>query len=219
VWDGQGLPECTLDLGVEPVSVEGQALPVLRAEQDADPDAPGFQLEVTITAGRPDMTVSLFSLDPSTGEQEVREEESGDDLGAVFALTVGDGERSLRAVCEWAPEALRPSSPTVRLLVDTEGPDCALVQPASRVRAADDLDPETEGVQVELVGRSTAPDVVGQPGRFTFEGTEIAGSPIDEAGETSATATLTVEPGVAQTFTFAVADPAGNLCEASATFE
>lgn len=214
VWDGRGTPTCEIDVGVDPIRVEGQApVSVLRGEHDADPDEPGLQLDVTVTAGRPDMAVTLFALDPATGEQAIFSDQSGDDLAATFPVTLGEGERALRAVCAWEPVGLRPSSPTLRLLVDTVAPDCELVLPDSRVRQADDEDPELDGVQFALLGRTTAADAIGQPAGFTLDGVEVPGAAIDDAGESGATGTLAVSPGVPQEIGFRVADAAGNVCE------
>jgi hypothetical protein len=219
VWDGLGYPACDLELGVEPAVVEALApLGVLRAEHDADPETPGVQLQVTITAGRPDMTVSFFQLDPATGEQDITTEQANADGQAVYTVDLSEGEHALRAVCEWEEGGLRPSSPSFRLWVDSAAPNCDLVAPSSRVRAADDLDPEAEGVQFEVRGRSEAADVIGQPASFTVDGEELAGSAVDELGDSAATATIFVEPGQAQEFTFRLTDPAGNPCEASASF-
>jgi hypothetical protein len=219
VWDGLGMPMCEIDIGVDPIQVEELApLSVLRGEQDADPEEPGLQLDVTVTAGRPDMTVTLFALDPVTGEQAIFSDQSGDDLAASFPVTLGEGERSLRAVCVWEPSGLRPSSPTFRYLVDTVAPDCELVLPASRVRQVDDLDPEVGGVQFALLGRTAAADAVGQPAAFTLDGVEVTGSAIDDGGESGATGTLAVAPGVSQEIGFRVADAAGNACEDVVSF-
>jgi len=220
VWDGLGFPRCDLDLGVEPAVVDDLApLSVLRAEHDGDPDQPGVQLQVSIDAGRPDMTVTLFALDPATGEQQIFEEESGDDLRASFPVTLGEGEHALRAVCVWEPAGLRPSSRTARLLVDTVAPDCELVDPAARVTAADDLDPGIDGVQIALRGRSTAPDVAGEAATFAVQGELIDGSAVDDAGESSAATTIVLDPpGAPQELVFALSDHAGNLCEDAVTF-
>jgi hypothetical protein len=117
VWDGLGYPICDLDLGVERALVDDRL--VLGAEHDADPAQAGLQLDVAVGAGRPDMTVTLFALDQATGEERVFEQESGDDRAAEFPLTLGEGPQALRAVCAWEPGELRPSSPTLELLVDT----------------------------------------------------------------------------------------------------
>lgn len=123
VWDGRGYPICELDLGVEPDVVEDLAPRlVLRAEHDADPATPGMQLNVTVQAGRPDVAVTLFALDQGTGEQQLLEQDSGEDLAAQFPLTLGEGPQAVRAVCEWEPGELRPSSPTVELLVELASP-------------------------------------------------------------------------------------------------
>jgi hypothetical protein len=219
VWDGLGYPRCDVDLGARPAVVDALApLGVLRPEHDADPDAPGMQLEVEVDAGRPDMAVTLFALDAASGEQQIFQAESGSDGRALFPVSLGEGEQAVRAVCVWEPGELRPSSPSFRLWVDSQAPDCELVAPAARVRAADDLDPDAEGVQFEVRGRSQAGDVAGQPGAFTVDGEDVAGSAVDEDGESAATATLLVEPGQAQDFSFRVLDHAGNPCEARVSF-
>jgi hypothetical protein len=219
VWDGLGMPMCELDIGVDAAEEEALApFRALRAEHDADPAAPGVQLEVTVMAGRPDVEVGFFALDLASGEQQIFREESGDDLSAVFPVTLGEGGQVLRAVCLWEPGGLRPSSPSLRLWVDTIAPDCALVEPQSRVQVADDLDPDTAGVQFELRGSSAAADVIGQPASFTVQGSEVGGSEVDGEGTTTATATLVPEPGVAQELSFRARDAAGNQCEDSVTF-
>jgi hypothetical protein len=221
VWDGLGFPSCELDLGVEPAVVDELApLRVLRAEHDADPDSPGIDLDVTVQAGRPDMTVSLFALDQATGEEQELTEETGDDLGAEFSLALPEGEHAVRAICLWPPAGLRPSSPTFGLLVDTVVPDCALVEPGDRVVEADDLDPGRDGVQFELLGRSGAEDVAGQPAWFAVQGSEIEGSAVDAEGESSAAASLSLDPpGAAQEISFRTRDVAGNECQDAVTFD
>jgi len=221
VWDGLGYPGCDIDIGVEPAVVDALApVGVLRAEHDADPGTPGVALEVSVLASRPDMTVTLFAVDQTSGEEEIVEQETGDDLSAAFAVDLGEGEHALRAICTWAPAGLRPSSATVRLLVDTQAPDCALTQPASRVVAGDDLDPDQEGVQFEMSGQSAAPDVVGQPAVFTVQGGELDGTAVSEEGVSTATATLILDPpGAPQELSFRARDAAGNECADTVTFE
>ncbi|HKE14540.1 MAG TPA: hypothetical protein VKB80_06735 [Kofleriaceae bacterium] len=220
VWDGLGMPACDMDLGVEPAVVDELApLRVLRAEHDDDPGTPGIELPVLVDAGRPDVTVTLFVLDAATGEEEAIEQETGDDLTAEFAVALGEGEHALRAICPWEPAGLRPSTPTFRFLVDTQPPDCALVAPTSRIAAADDLDPDADGVQFEMRGRSDADDVAGQPALFTSQGEEVEGSALDEDGLSSTTATIVLDPpGGAQELSFRTRDRAGNPCEAAVTF-
>jgi hypothetical protein len=221
VWDGLGFPRCELELGVEPAVVDDLApLRALRAEHDDDPDAPGIQLPVSVQAGRPDMTVSLFALDLATGEEQELEQETGDDLAAEFTVALTEGEHAVRAICFWSPAALRPSSPSFGLLVDTQAPDCALVEPSDRVGEGDDLDPDREGVQFELRGRSQAADAAGQPAWFTVQGSEVEGSAVDAEGESSAAASLSLDPpGAAQEISFRTRDLAGNECEDAVTFD
>jgi hypothetical protein len=218
-WDGLGFPQCELSLGVEPTQDDAYApLGVLRASDDGDPVAPGLQLHVTVDAGRPDMSVTLFALDVASGEQEIVSQESGTDRIAAFDLTIGEGEQAIRAVCEWEPEELLPSSVTERLWVDTDGPACELVEPDARIRQADDLDPDQPGVQFELVGRATGADVAGEAALFTVNGVELDGSPVSAEGESSVTATLELEGGAPQELGFSTQDHAGNPCGASVVF-
>jgi hypothetical protein len=220
VWDGLGFPVCDIGFGVEPAVVEELApLRVLRAEHDADPQTPGVELPVSVNAGRPDVTVTLYVLDVATGEEQAIEQDTGDDRAAEFAVALGEGEHALRAICPWAPAGLRPSTPTFRFLVDTQAPDCALVAPTGRVAAGDDVDPDTDGVQFEMRGRSQADDVVGQPASFSAQGTELEGSALDEDGASSTTATIVLDPpGGAQELSFRTRDRAGNECEDAVTF-
>jgi hypothetical protein len=220
IWDGLGFPACDMEFGVVPAVVDELApLRVLRAEHDADPGTPGLELPVSVDAGRPDVTVTLFVLDAATGEEATIEQDTGDDLTAEFAVALGEGEHALRAICPWAPAGLRPSTPTFRFLVDTQPPDCALVAPTGRIGAGDDLDPDTDGVQFEMRGRSDADDVAGQPALFTSQGEELEGSAVDEDGQSSTTATIVLDPpGGAQELSFRTRDRAGNQCEAAVTF-
>jgi hypothetical protein len=220
VWDGLGYPGCDLDIGVQPAVVDELApVGVLRAEHDADPGTPGVALDVSVVAGRPDMTVTLFAVDRTTGEEEIVEQETGDDRSARFAVDLGEGEHALRAICSWLPAGLRPSSPTVRLLVDTQAPDCELTLPASRVGADDDLDPDQEGVQFVMSGLTGAADAVGQPGVFTVQGGELDGTAVSDEGVSTATATLVLDPpGAPQELSFRARDAAGNQCEDAVTF-
>ena len=218
VWDGLGIPACELALSPEPAEVDGlEPLVVLRAEHDADP-GPLLPLEVTVRAGRPDMTVTLFALDLATGEEARLEADSGEDRAASFPLELPDGEHAVRAVCRWAPEDLRPSSITRRLWVDTEVPDCELLAPAGRVAPGDDEEPDQPGTQVNLRGRSSAADAVGEPAGFEVNGAAVDGGALDEAGEASALATVPTGPDP-QVITFRARDLAGNACEDTVTFD
>ena len=86
------------------------------------------------------------------------------------------------------------------------------------MRQVDDLDPDAEAVQFALLGRTAAADAVGRPASFTVDGAEVAGSAIDDGGESGATGTIAVAPGVSQEIGFRVADAAGNLCEDVVSF-
>jgi hypothetical protein len=219
VWDGDGYPECTLTLSVDP-DFDTALAPrgVLRAEHDADPDEPGVQLSVHVVAGRPDMQVLLFVLDLTTGEEVRLDQDSGDDLAADYDLTLRDGEQALRAVCHWTPADLSPSSITRQLVVDTRPPACALVEPTGRVMPADDLDAQEPGVQFIIRGHSAAEDVVGQPGSFTVNGVDVDGGSVDDTGHAEAVATIDYQSGQPQDMSFTTSDLAGNPCTATETF-
>ena len=218
VWDGLGIPACELSLSPEPAEVEGlEPVVVLRAEHDTDPGAV-LPVEVTVQAGRPDMTVDLFALDLATGEEVRLEADSGEDRAASFPLLLPDGEHAVRAVCRWAPEDLRPSSITRRLLVDTEVPGCELLAPSARVAPGDDEDPDQPGTQVTLQGRSGAPDAVGEPAGFEINGAAVDAGLLDGAGEASALATVPTGADP-QVITFRARDLAGNTCEDTVTFD
>lgn len=218
VWDGLGYPECTLTLSVEPDAETALApLGVLRAEHDGDPGQAGVQLSVEVATGRPDMQVFLFVLDLTRDEEQKLEAESGDDRAAAWDLTLREGEHALRAVCHWLPAGLSPSSVTRHLFVDTRPPTCALLEPTSRVRAADDLDAAQPGVQFLMVGRSTSDDVAGQPAIFSADGATFEGA-LDDTGRAEVVATIDVQVGQPQEMSVALTDRAGNGCTAGDTF-
>lgn len=219
VWDGQGYPECTMLLSVEPdLDTALAPLGVLRAEHDGDPGEPGVQLSARIETGRPDMRVLLFVLDLASGEEQQLEQESGDDRAAEFDLSLDEGEHAMRAVCHWPPAGLSPSSVTRRLFVDTRAPTCSLLEPTTRVLPNDDLDDQEPGVQFVMRGRSPATDVAGQPATFIADGTSFDGGTLDDAGRAQVIATIDFQVGEPQEMSFEMSDPAGNSCVASETF-
>jgi len=219
VWDGLGYPECTLTLSAEPdMDTLLAPLGVLRAEHDGDPGRAGVQLSVHVATGRPDMQVLLFVLDLGSGEEAKLEQESGDDRGADYDLTLREGEHALRAVCHWTPADLAPSSVTRHLFVDTRPPTCALLEPTSRVVASDDVDDQQPGVQFLMRGRSTSGDVAGAAATFTVDGTEFDGGTLDAAGRAEVIATLDFQAGQPEDMSFETSDQAGNPCTASDTF-
>ena len=124
----------------------------------------------------------------------------------------------MRAVCHWAPAGLSPSSVTRRLFVNTRPPSCVLVEPTSRVMPGDDLDDQQPGVQFVMRGRSTAPDVEGQPATFIANGTSFDGGELDDTGRADVIATIDFQVGEPQEMSFEISDPAGNPCVASETF-
>jgi hypothetical protein len=219
VWDGLGYPQCEMTLGVTPATIAAFApLGVVRAADDTDPGTAGFQLPVSVDAGRPDMSVTLFVLDVASGAEQTLVQDTGDDLRADYDVTIGEGEQALRAVCSWPPAGLSPSSVTRRLWVDTAVPRCAVTAPTSRLAAGDDTDPDQSGVQFTIRGHSGAADAVGQPATFVVDGTTYDGGVLDDSGNASAVATIFPQPGTDQVLTFSTQDAAGNPCTDTVTY-
>jgi len=106
VWDGQGIPQCTLDLATP--SSDG----VLGPQQDEDDTTSGMQVRVLVQAGRPDMEVRLFVRNRTLQTERSFTHPSQENGDAEFALTLEEGEQAIRAVCLWEPRALYPSSAT-----------------------------------------------------------------------------------------------------------
>jgi hypothetical protein len=120
VWDGLGIPQCSLTLGLPPEIPEDGSLPILGAEHDEDPGEDGIQVRVTVDAGRPDMEVRIFARDRELDEDQEFTLDSAADGTAEALLTLGVGEQAIRSVCYWAPEDLRSTSPTY--VFDVESP-------------------------------------------------------------------------------------------------
>jgi hypothetical protein len=119
-------------------------------------------------------------------------------------------------VCLWAPEELRPSSVTYSMWVDGVAPDCSLTSPTGPIGPADDLDIGTAGIQFSMTSSSDADDVEGEEAEFFASGQAFTGTAIDDAGESSAIAT--VNGAFSQTYRVELHDHAGNLCRADVAF-
>lgn len=118
VWDGLGIPQCSLSLATPPAIPEDGSPAILGPEHDEDPATEGVQVRVIVDAGRPDMEIDLFARDRERGEDtEVPLSLSGMGVGETV-LTLPTGEHALRAVCYWEPEDLRSSTPTHVFLVE-----------------------------------------------------------------------------------------------------
>lgn len=120
VWDGLGIPACSLSLASEPTPEAGVSIPVLGPEHDEDAEQEGMQVRVRVDAGRPDMQVTLFVVDRETSETQSFDLETAANSRAVQTVTLGPGEQAMRAVCYWPPEDLRRNSPTWAYYVDVE---------------------------------------------------------------------------------------------------
>lgn len=111
VWDGLGVPECSLTIPNGPAIVLGE-IPTLTSEHDVDLDLPGLQVQVQVETGRPDIQVALFALDRTLlSEQEFSLDSDSTNLVSQM-VTLEPGEHAFRGVCFWEPEALYLNSPT-----------------------------------------------------------------------------------------------------------
>ncbi len=120
VWDGLGIPQCLLSLGMPPETPDDGSLPILGAEHDEDPTTDGIQVRALVDAGRPDMEIRVFARDRELDEDQEFVRDSDSDGKAEILITLPPGEQALRAVCYWEPEDLRRNSPTY--VFDVESP-------------------------------------------------------------------------------------------------
>jgi len=118
VWDGLGIPQCSLSLGLPPEIPSDGSLPILGAEHDEDPGTAGIQVRVIVDAGRPDMQITVFARDRELDEDQEFIVDSEDDGTAEVLLTLPAGEQAIRSVCYWEPEDLRSNSATYVFDVD-----------------------------------------------------------------------------------------------------
>ena len=118
VFDGLGEPRCDLRFPVPATIDPDGSLPILGAEQDADPSQEGMQFRITVDAGRPDMKIKVFVADRERDEQQRYDVDASDDGTANLTIPLATGEQAIRAVCEWELEGLFPSSPTYAFFVE-----------------------------------------------------------------------------------------------------
>ena len=120
VWDGLGIPQCSLTLGLPPETPADGSLPILGSEHDEDLATDGIQVRVIVDAGRPDMEVRVFARDRELDEDQEFTLGSGSDGTAQVLVTLPEGEQAIRSVCYWEPEDLRSTSPT--FVYDVQAP-------------------------------------------------------------------------------------------------
>jgi hypothetical protein len=218
--------DCAVTIRQTPIDNDFYApLGVLNRSNDPDPDLPNFQadLDVHTVAG---YEVELFVLG-DVGQETSAGTAAADDGGvASFALALGQGRQSVRAVCSAATGAATASL-TTTVFVDTEAPACAVTFPVPGTTitpALDDGGDVTDGIQLTVTGRATGGDVAGEAARFvvTVDGaaTTIDGSPLTADGTTSAAADLApaATPATAS-IRLTTQDHAGNACDVAEAYD
>lgn len=216
--------DCALALVPAPEANAFSApLAVLSTRSDPDPLTPGYQTTVQV-ATHPGWTAQVFRSDGGS-EQALATVTAGADGVARVPVTVADGVVGFRATCAGLGNAL--ATPTTTVLVDTTPPGCALLAPApgSTITPALDANHDLgDGIQLGVVGQGSGPDVEGEPAMVTLtdaSGTsQLAASPLDASGATSAMATVTQTVAPAQVLVaLTVRDHAGNLCTTTASYD
>lgn len=220
VLDELGRPACEISFSPEPI-VRVALAPAL-VYNSSFISAPGpVDFNVEIFTRRPESEVTLLVTDVDAGSTTSTRQTVDAMALANFPLSLGDGRHAIRAICESSVDTVPLSTATFDFVIDTIGPDCALVAPSDAVTAGDDIDPGTAGVQIQMVGGTTSVDAIGGSGGFIAGpgGLEdlVEGEPINQAGQSTAIVTASTDPGD-QTYTFIAFDIAGNLCQATETF-
>ncbi len=112
VWDGLGVPECSLRLATAPDQPSDGSPAILTTEHDEDPGLEGIQARILVDSGRSDMEVRLFARDRLREENSESAIPVGSDGSGELTLTLPSGEQALRAVCYWEAEDLLVNTPT-----------------------------------------------------------------------------------------------------------
>jgi hypothetical protein len=223
--DVTGGDGCALALRQEPLDIDFYApLGVLNASLDADPDAEGLQADVDVEA-QAGQDVELFVVDADGVETSLGVETADEEGLASFAIDLGEGRNSLRAVCSRG--AVAASSLTTTVLVDTVAPDCAMTFPVAGTTitpALDDDPPEDDGVQLTLELTAGGGDTAGEEAAFqvTVDGVATALPVVTIAGDGTASAPATIDPATTPatvTIAVAAADHAGNTCTLAEEYE
>jgi hypothetical protein len=218
--------DCAVTIRQTPIENDFYApLGVLNLSNDTDTGSDDFQGDVDV-ATAPGFEVELFVTDD--GVESSAGNATADDAGdASFAVTLGQGRQSLRAVCRSSSGSSSNASTSTAVFVDTEAPDCAMTNPTagSTITPAYDSDDDTSnGVQLTLEANAAGGDVEGEAARFeiTVDGSTVivAGTDVDATGDTSAPASIDPAsvPGGA-TVALHVLDHAGNACDLSEDYD
>ncbi len=191
--------------------------PVLNASRDSDETLPNFQAHVDLTTN-PGFTVELFVTDVAEASAGTAEADAAGD--ASYALTLGQGQASLRATCQSPSGAVHAASDALVVFVDTLAPTCTLFPEEGTVITEDmDLDENKEnGIQIQLRGNANpgnSADVQGAPASFRVGEVNILTPDLDSKGDTQVTATFDVASSATVPVQFAAEDRAGNRCSIS----
>lgn len=221
VLDGLGVPACEISFDPEPVVRVGLA-PALVFNGSVSAVPGEVDIDVEVFTRRTDSSVTLLVTDVGAATTETLAGDVGASAQATFSQTLADGRHAIRAICESAPGFAPLSTATFSLVVDTTDPDCELIAPSAAVTAADDIDPATPGVQIQMIGGTTSVDALGGAGGFIAgpgggPSDVVDGEPINQAGQSTAIVTVSTDPGE-QTYTFLAFDIAGNLCQTTESF-
>jgi len=219
---GQG---CALTLRTAPLDNDFYApVGVLNRSNDPDPDAADFQADVDVAA-QAGQEVELFVLDASGVEASAGSATADGAGDATFAIDLGQGRNTLRAVCRSG--AASSASLATTVYVDTEAPDCAMTFPVPGTTitpALDDDPPTDDGVQLTFELTADGGDTAGEDATFvvTVDGTDTTLPPVVLDASGVAAAAATVDPATTPaTATVAVTarDHAGNPCELTQDYD
>lgn len=205
---------CTLSIRQGSIDNAFYGLPVINTSHDADNVLPDFQGDLDI-ATMPRFDVEVFEVDPAQGTETSLGIFTADTSGLTsLAVTLGQGEKALRATCTAPGGGASVSSATTQIYVDTEAPACSLLDPSVRTTLVPEMDVDGDagnGTQITFAGQVTpADDVAGENSQIQVDGVPFGGTPVDADGNGTATADFIIAGSY--TVSFVAQDHAGNTC-------
>jgi hypothetical protein len=214
VLDEAGPPACEIAFSPEPIERAALA-PALVYNESAVKPSGNVEVDVEVFTRRADMEVTLLVTDVDS--ETTTSTRQAVDASALtrFPLALADGRHAVRAICENSFGGVPQTTATFELAVDTESPTCTLIAPDQAVTAGDDIDPESAGVQIQMVGGTASVDAIGGVAGFIAGPgglpDTIDASPVNQTGQSTAIATVSTDPAD-QSYTFIVFDASGNVC-------
>lgn len=211
-----GNRSCVVTIRETPTANDFYGVPVLNTSHDTDAATAGFQGNVDVMT-TPGNQVELFVTD--TDETSQGTETAGSDGTASFAVSLVNGQNSVRAICSAPGGGAGGSSLATVVFVDTVAPDCT-VEPAAgtTIIPSMDTDSGTPDTQIVLRGHSDATDVEGEEAQFVVNGTNVTTPALDANGDTSVTATFDTPSPPDTPVVFSTQDHAANTCEATRSY-